>query len=545
MRAPARPAAGLNYSDRVIAKVDEAHAAAPARAGAPRWRAYAGALAICGAAAALAVPLDDWLDTASLVLLFMLGVVLTATRFGRGPALLAAGASVLLFNLLFVPPRFSLAVADERFAFTFAMMLIVGLLVGQLTAGLRAQAQAATQREQRVRSLYGISRELGVALTVEQVCEALERFAASQLAATATVLWVRDRSDRLHPLGRAAADDLAPLARRVVDEGQAAGCGTAVQPDCAALVLPLRATMAVRGALAVRRAPDRAWTEDERRLLDTCATLLAGALERIHYIEVAQASALEIEGERLRNSLLSAISHDLRTPLSSLVGLAESLRLTRPEPTAQQAEIADAMAASARRMSALVNNLLDMARLESGAVRLDLQWQPLEEVVGTALAATAAMLARHRVTVALADDLPLLRLDAVLMERVLVNLLENAVKYTPEGTAIEIAAAVDGGEVRLSVRDHGPGLPAGREQDLWRKFERGQRESSTPGVGLGLALCRSIVEAHGGRIDATNAADGGARFVMRLPLGVPPQAPPTDAMEEGVGMSAAGGSHER
>jgi two-component system sensor histidine kinase KdpD len=471
-------------------------------------------------------------------------VVLAAARFGRGPALLAAGLSVLLFNLLFVAPRFSLAVADERFVFTFGVMLVVGLLVGQLTAGLRAQARAAAEREQRVRSLYEISRELGGAIAPEQVAEAVRRFAAAQHLGTAW-LWTLDRSDRLVAIGDVPDEGLTATARRMVDTGRSAGgdgdgdgdgngdvngtCGDRGAPAAMpVLVLPLRATMAVRGALALRRAPGRPWSEDERRLLDTCATLLAGTLERLHYIEVARASAVEIEGERLRNSLLSAISHDLRTPLASLVGLADSLRLTRPPPSAQQAEIARAMAASARRMSALANNLLDMARLESGAVRLNLQWQPLEEVVGTALAATADLLARRPVQVALADDLPLVRLDAVLMERVLVNLLENVAKYTPEGTPVEVAAARVDNQVELAVRDHGPGVPAGREADLFRKFERGQRESATPGVGLGLALCRAIVEAHGGRMQAGNAAGGGARFVVRLPLGEPPPLPSGD-----------------
>jgi two-component system, OmpR family, sensor histidine kinase KdpD len=536
MRRPAgcrgRPI-GLHYSGCVTARVDAPPASPPGPpvpAGGARWRAYAGAIGLCAAAAALAWPLARALDSASLVLIFLLAVVLAAARFGRGPALLAAGLSVLLFNLLFVAPRFSLAVADQRFVFTFGVMLAVGLLVGQLTAGLRAQARAAAEREQRVRSLYEISRELGGAIAPEQVAEAMQRFAAAQRLGTAW-LWTRDRSDRMVAVGDAPDADLTAMARRAVDTGRPAG-GTgddgSAQASAPVLVLPLRATMAVRGALALRRAPGPPWSEDERRLLDTCATLLAGTLERLHYIDVARASAVEIEGERLRNSLLSAISHDLRTPLASLVGLADSLRLTRPPPSAQQAEIAGAMAASARRMSALANNLLDMARLESGAVRLNLQWQPLEEVVGTALAATADLLARRPVRVALADDLPLVRLDAVLMERVLVNLLENAAKYTPEGAPVDIDAARVGGEVELAVRDHGPGVPAGREADLFRKFERGRRESATPGVGLGLALCRAIVEAHGGRMQAENAAGGGARFVVRLPLGEPPPLPAGD-----------------
>jgi two-component system sensor histidine kinase KdpD len=524
---------GLHYIGCVLARTDLAERA-PAPL--PPWRAYAGASAVCVAAALGVAPLDHLIDTASVVLVFMLAVVLSAARFGRGPALLAAGLSVVLLNLFFVPPRYSLAVADERFFFTFAVMLVVGLVVGQLTAGLRAQAQAAGEREQRMRSLYEVSRELGAALTVEQVAVAVARFAAQQLDAQAT-LWVIDRQDVLRPVGARPAPQADALAQRALHAGHPIGRGTAERPELPFVLLPLRATMAVRGVLLIQRraagevAGERSSgasgdaSADQQRLQLTCATLLAGALERIHYIEVAQASAVEVQGERLRNTLLAALSHDLRTPLASLVGLAESLRLTPPALARPHAEIADAIAASARRMSAMANNLLDMARLQSGAVRLDLQWQPLEEVVGTALAATAAALGRHRVQVALPGDLPWVRIDAVLMERVLVNLLENAAKFTPAGTLIEIGGDATPETVALQVRDQGPGLPAGREEDLFKKFERGEREGTTSGVGLGLALCRAIVIAHGGTIHAEPGQAGGARFVIRLPRGRPPAVP--------------------
>jgi two-component system sensor histidine kinase KdpD len=296
-------------------------------------------------------------------------------------------------------------------------------------------------------------------------------------------------------------------------------------------VLPLKAPMRLRGVLAIepgsgpgsRRDIRQLVGPDQRRLLDTCASLLAISLERIHYIEVAQASTLQIESERLRNALLSAISHDLRTPLASLVGLADTLALTKPPPSEAQRQITTAIRQSALRMNALVNNLLDMARLEGGAVQLNRQWQPLEEVVGSALAACAPMLAGRALRVRLADDLPLLHLDAVLIERVLVNLLENSAKYSPAGSAIEIAARVDAGNAVLTLADQGPGLPKGREEAIFQKFERGERESALPGVGLGLAICRAIVQAHGGTIRGENRPGGGARFVITLPLGEPPQ----------------------
>jgi two-component system sensor histidine kinase KdpD len=294
--------------------------------------------------------------------------------------------------------------------------------------------------------------------------------------------------------------------------------------------------MRLRGVLAVEPGRQGALGPDQRRLLDTCASLLAISLERIHYIDVAQKSTVQIESERLRNSLLSAISHDLRTPLAALVGLADTLALTEPPATEPQRQIAASIRQSALRMNALVNNLLDMARLEAGAVQLNRAWQPLEEVVGSALAACAPSLAGRPLAVNLADDLPLLDLDAVLIERVLVNLLENASKYTPAGSGIEIGARPDGDKVLLTIDDHGPGLPKGREEQVFEKFERGAKESATPGVGLGLAICRAIVHAHGGTIRGENRTDAngvaGARFTITLPQGQPPR---DDGADKAVG----------
>lgn len=500
-------------------------AAAEAGPGQP-LRGVAAAVALCLGAAALAWALQGVLDTASLVLLFLLAVVLTAAGHGRGPASLAAALAVLLFNLMFVPPRYSLAVADEQFFFTFAVMLGVGLLVGQLTAGLRAQAEAARARERQVRSLYDISRDLGGAVTAPQVADALTRFARTALAADAT-LWVRDGDAGLQTLGHAAeGDETAQVVAMLGDPGTAGA--PAFSADGRACLLPLAATMALRGAVALHRDGEPGpWRPDQRQMLQTCAQLLAGALERIHYLAVAQASAVEIEGERLRNALLAAVSHDLRTPLASLVGLAESLALTSPAPSAEQRQIAAAVAGSARRMGVLVDNLLEMARLQAGGVPLNLQWQPVEEVVGTAVAAVPGLAARP-LHLDLPADLPLVRIDAVLMERLLVNLLENAVKYTPEGTPITLQARAVAGQLALEVRDQGPGMPASAARGPFRMFERGQREGAVPGVGIGLALCQAIAGAHGGTLQARTAEGGGACLRVTLPRGNPPAGPGDD-----------------
>ncbi len=291
--------------------------------------------------------------------------------------------------------------------------------------------------------------------------------------------------------------------------------------------------MRTRGVLVLEpRHQRRLMAPEQRRLLDTFARLTAISLERVHYVDVAQMTTVQMESERLRNSLLSAISHDLRTPLAALVGLADSMSMTQPPLTAQQCEISMSMREESLRMNSLVDNLLDMARLQAGAVKLNRQWQPLEEVVGSAIKATGATLARHRVSVNLPDDLPLLQFDAVLIERVLSNLLENAAKYTPPGSMIGIGATLGARDYEdISVEDDGPGLPAGKEEEIFKKFERGQKESATTGVGLGLAICRAIVEAHGGTIRAENRRGSGARFVFSLPRGNPPS---VDTAEEDV-----------
>jgi two-component system, OmpR family, sensor histidine kinase KdpD len=486
------------------------------------WTALA-----CIAVTLLSMPLAAHFDRSNIVAIFILTVVLLAVRFGRGAAALAAVLSVCSFDFFFVPPRFSFAVSDVQYLLTFCIMLAVGLITGQLTAGLRFQARVAAHREERAGSLYEIARDLSGAVQIDQVVrisdESIERTfranaalllpnAAGQLAVTSS------RTDT------ALVVDIG-IAQWAFDKGQPAGFGTDTLPGSEVLYVPLRAPTQARGVLAVKARNRRLLRiPEQRQLLDTFAALIAIALERVHYVEVAQDAVVRMESERLRNSLLAALSHDLRTPLTVLVGLAESLTLTKPPLSPGQIESAEAIQDEARRMSTLVSNLLDMARIESGEVRLNLQWQPLEEVVGSALNAARGTLKQHFVDVQIPRDLPLMRFDALLIERVLVNLLENASKYTPPGSTVTLAAQVIADQLSVSVSDDGPGLPVGREEAVFQKFTRGERESATPGVGLGLAICRAIVESHQGKIIATHRPGGGARFTFTLPLGHPPAA---------------------
>jgi two-component system, OmpR family, sensor histidine kinase KdpD len=488
---------------------------------------YLWAAVACVAVTLMSIPLAERFDRSNIVAIFILTVVLVAVRFGRGAAAFAAVLSVCSFDFFFVPPRFSFAVSDVQYFLTFFIMLAVGLITGQLTAGLRFQARVASHREERAGSLYEIARDLSGAVQIDQVVRISDESIERTFRASAALL-LPNADGQLTAASSRADTTLnvdTGIAQWAFDKGQPAGFSTDTLPGSEVLYIPLRAPTRARGVLAVKAHNRRLLhIPEQRQLLDTFAALIAIALERVHYVEVAQDALVRMESERLRNSLLAALSHDLRTPLTVLVGLAESLTLTKPPLSAAQLESAEAIQDEARRMSTLVSNLLDMARIESGAVKLNLQWQPLEEVVGSALNALHGMLQQHRVEVQLPRDLPLVRFDALLIERVLVNLLENAAKYTPPGTTITLAAEIIGDMLSVSVSDDGPGLPVGREEAVFQKFTRGERESATPGVGLGLAICRAIVESHHGKIIATHRPGGGARFTFTLPMGQPPAA---------------------
>lgn len=485
------------------------------------------------ATALAATPLLAFLDLANIAMLFLLVVVLVAWRFGRGPSVLATCVSVACFDFFFVLPRFTFAIADLQYLVTFAVMLAVGLITGHLTSDLRFQAHVASYREGRWRALYEFARELSGVLMTEQIFESTRSFIQQAFRARATLL-VPDADGRLQLPAQLGAEqgqqaiDIG-IAQWAFEHAESAGLGTDTLPASPVFYLPLVAPMRTRGVLAIE-PPRQRWLliPEQRQQLDTFAALAAIALERVHYIEVAQSALVSMESERLRNSLLAALSHDLRTPLTLLVGLSESLTTSRPELASHQAELAQSLHSEALRMSTLVANLMDMARIESGEVKLNLQWHTLEEIVGSALRASTSMLAHHVVRTELAPDLPLVQFDAVLIERVLCNLLENAVKYTQTGAHITIAAQLHGTWAKVMVYDDGPGLPAGCENMLFEKFTRGERESAKPGVGLGLAICRAIVAAHGGKIEACPSPAGGAGFVFSLPLGTPPAMPELD-----------------
>jgi len=499
---------------------------------APGWKlqGYAWAAGICALTTVLAKLVMPFFDLANLIMFYLLGVVWVAARYGRGPAILGSVLSVLAFDVFFVPPYLSLTVADTRYLLTFFIMLAVALTISTLASNLRYQARIAMYRERRTRALNELGKELTGALMAEQIVETARHHLESLFQAKVCFL-LPDVHEKLHSPTPLPAHKELPLdpaiAQWVYDHQQPAGMGTQSLAGAPMYYLPLKAPMRTRGVLALQPSQKRLlFLPEQARMLETLAGQIALALERVHFVEMAQDALVRMESERLRNGLLSALSHDLRTPLTVLAGLADSLPLAGPPLPEAQAEIAQTIRAESLRTSTLVSNLLDMARLQEGHVQIKQEWQPLEEVVGASLQTLAVPLARHEVVVDLPADLPLLAFDSVLMERVLCNLLENAAKYTPPGSRIEIAARNEGDRVSITVSDNGPGLPPGREDRLFEKFTRGQEESAVAGVGLGLAIVRAIVEAHKGTVRGENRPQGGARFVITLPAGEPPVVPP-------------------
>lgn len=497
-------------------------------------RGYGVALLACGVTTGIATPLSEYFDLANIVMLFLLTVALVAVRFGRGPAVMAAFLSVALFDFFLVPPRLSFAVNDVQYLLTFAVMLTVALIIGQLTAGLKQQADLSGVSERRTLALYGMSREVAGALTLDQVRSSARRFLNGVVHADA-ILLLPGNGGQIECVegGDNASWVNLQLARAAYDGGSF----TDLDAPCPVGYFALNAPTRVRGVMAVVfECKESTPLIKHHDLLETVASLVAIAVERMHYVEAANSAQLQMVSERLRSSVLSAVSHDLRTPLTALVGLADALAVGKPALPAQQRENAEAIRDQAIRLSGLVNNLLDMARLNAGEVKLRREWQPLEEVIGSSIKLLERSLLDHPVSVRLAPDLPLLEFDAVLIERVFCNLLENAAKYSATSAPIDISARNLGAMVEIMVCDEGRGIPTGRATDIFEMFVRGERESAQPGVGLGLAICRAIVEAHGGTIRAGNRPQSGACFVFTLPAGNPPLVETED--------SATGASHD-
>lgn len=461
-------------------------------------------------------------------MLYLVTIMGAAAAFGRGPALLASALSVAAYDFFFVPPYLTFAVHDTRFVLTFAMMFGVGVVISALTSRLRSQELDARDREHEARSLFTLTKELAQGATADELARITARHCADVLGQGAGVVVLVPREGALVP--RAAWPSTATLpahdlgvAQWVLEHEREAGRGTDTLSGSGAFCVPLGSGLGVVAFTGTREV-----SLEQRSLLQGFTRQAAVAFERLRLAEEARASALRARTEEMRSALLSTVSHDLRTPLAVVTGAATALKEDAGLDLTTRRSLVETICDEAERLERLVRNLLDMTRVQAGALQVKREWVPVEEVIGSARARLARQLAGRAVQVSLPSVPSLVAVDPLLFEQVLLNLLDNAVKHTPAGTPIEVLVRESKGSVELEVADRGPGIDPAEGERLFEKFYRGVR-SSGGGAGLGLAVSRGIVEAHGGRIAAFNRAGGGARFVVTLPVeGSPPQVPEED-----------------
>lgn len=487
------------------------------------WKRYAWAAAISTGSTALAASIYPYVSLSNLVMIYLLGATIAALRLGRGPASFAAVVNTFAFDFFFVPPRFSFAVADAQYVITFAVMLTVALIIASLVANVRAQTRVAGARERRTALLYAMSRELAATRSLEDLAKVAVKHVAETFASRAVVLVPGEGTRLRHPVsapfpGSLQGADLS-IAQWVYDRGVPAGLGTDTLPAAGAQYLPLKGPSGARGVLAVEPMQRRRLLlPEQRHLLETFAAQIALALERASLQDAAERSSVSAESDRLRNTLLASISHDLRTPLSVITGASSALndRTMKFDEDARRV-LTTQIEAKSREMATIVSNVLDLMRFETGDLTLRLEPVAVDDLVSTALARVDERLAHHEIEVEIPADLPLVDVDSALIVQVFTNLLENVAKHTPAQTRVRLAAVPEDRCVQITVEDNGPGLPGGDAERLFAKFQRGRVESQTTGAGLGLAICRAIVNAHGGQIEAGDREGGGARFTLRLP----------------------------
>ncbi len=492
-----------------------------------RWLHYIYATFIIVVCALLASFMFPYFAPANIIMLFLVGIVLVAVRYGRGPSVWASLLSVLAFDFFFIPPHLTFEVSDTQYLITFGVMLLVGVTISTMTVRIKEQVEIARERERRTANLYSMSREFANNNGVEAITNAAINHVQETFNSQA-VLFLPDANGELHAYRsnyskQQVTEPEIGVVRWVYDHGQEAGMGSQTLPASQGLYVPMQTPQGKIGVVGVYPPPTQGlFSPDQMHLLELYSNQTALALERARLAAQSERAQVQIETERLRNSLLSSVSHDLRTPLAAITGAVSGVLENNKTLDSHSHELMLIAYEEAERLNRLVGNLLEMTRLESG-VEVDKEWQPLEEVIGTTILRLDRILEHHPLKTQLPDTLPLVPIDGVLIEQVLVNLLENAVKYTPEGTPIELSAHSADKQIVIEVADRGAGLKAGDEQRIFEKFYRA-RPTTTGGVGLGLAICRAIVEAHGGRIWAENRAGGGAIFRFTLPLdGEPPQ----------------------
>jgi two-component system, OmpR family, sensor histidine kinase KdpD len=489
------------------------------------WREYglAGLIVVlCGAIGWVAHAFG--LAEANVIMILLAGVALVATRLGRGPAIAAAIVSVLVYDIFFVPPYMTLAVSDTEYIITFAVMLGIGLLISGLASRQRSQLHMSQQQERRTGQLFRMTRQLselsGTEFLVRTAGKQLQEIFAGDV-----VIFVAEDNG---PLALRYGEETAvaqtkvnhDVARWVAENGRLAGAQTDTLPNATALFVPLTGSRGIAGAIGVApRNVTRFLDPDQIRLLETCGSLIALSLERDESVLEAHAAQLQMETEKLRNSLLSAVSHDLRTPLASIAGASSTLATAENSlPAETRAALLESISDEAERLTRLVENLLHMTRLSSNKVEIRREWHPVDEIIGSALTRMERQLAGRRIETHIADNLPLIKVDSILIEQLLVNLVDNAIKYSSEDLIVEVSARLNNKQIELEVADRGRGFAQGDESRVFDLFYRGDgAPADQRGTGIGLAICRAIAEVHGGTMNAYNRPGGGAIVGLSLP----------------------------
>ncbi len=489
-------------------------------------RAYAGAAGAVVTALGLGLLIERLVGVQSISLVFLMAVLASAIAWGLRPALFACLLSVLVYNFFFLPPLYTFTIADPENVVALFFFGLVAVVISNLTAATRRQIVSARVRAKTTGELYAFSRKLAAIGTLDDLLWATAYQVSSMLSVRTVLLLPGKEGESLdlacgYPPEDQIDDADMAAARWSWEHNRAAGRGADTLPGGKWLFLPLRTGSGSIGVIGIDRDAPGPLTPDERRLLDALADQAAVAIERISLARgLAEARVLG-ETERLRAALLTSISHDLRTPLATILGTVSGLRSYADKyDETQRAELLATLQDEAERLNRFVNNLLDMTRLESGALELKLDLVDIAEIVGAALERAGSVLAHHRVELVIAADLPMLRLDQILFEQVLFNLLDNAAKYAPPGSRINVHARREGDVVAIEVSDEGPGIPPEDLERVFDKFYRVQaQDRRRAGTGLGLAICRGFVEAQGGRIDARNRRDrSGAVLTIRLPV---------------------------
>lgn len=474
---------------------------------------YAAGVALVLAVSVVGQPLRSSVHPANMVMFYLMVIVFIALRWGLGPAVVAAACSAFAFNLFFVPPYFVFALTDPEYSLAFVGLLAVGSILSAMAVNMRNQAETARHREDETAALYALSQELTVVTEMDDLVRAASAHINRALPG---------RVEIILPGGfealRARPD--AEIVRWVYQRGAAAGRGTPHFAASGAHYHPLKTLHTTLGVMVLSLRDDAApLAPAQQRLLAAYANLIALAIERIQFVDKAKQAELLQEKERLQAAILSSISHDLRTPLASITGVLSSMLEHRSTlDPASQDELLRSAWAEARRLNRLVANLLDMSRLDSGAIKTSFDYCDLQDLIGVVLSNVENGSEQRRITVQVDDNVPLVRLDFTLFERVLVNVLDNAFKYSPPDAPVELSVRREGRWVRVLVVDRGPGIPPEEREKVFERFYRTREASTIDGAGLGLAICKGIVELHGGKIEALPRPGGGAMIQIDLPL---------------------------